>query len=69
MVYMQATTITICCISFTCVCTNITEPDLGMEPGLAHHFFLQILNGVVSPTVNVYTCMYMYMYLYIYISN
>ena len=25
-----------------------TEPDLGMEPGLAHHFFLQLLNGVVS---------------------
>jgi serine/threonine-protein kinase Chk1 len=24
------------------------EPDLGMEPGLAHHFFLQLLNGVVS---------------------
>ncbi|CAI8001946.1 Serine/threonine-protein kinase Chk1 [Geodia barretti] len=22
------------------------EPDLGMEPGLAHHFFLQLLNGV-----------------------
>lgn len=23
------------------------EPDHGMEPGLAHHFFLQLLNGVV----------------------
>lgn len=22
------------------------EPDLGMEPGLAHHFFLQLLDGV-----------------------
>ena len=24
------------------------EPDLGMEPGLAHHFFLQLINGIVS---------------------
>ena len=52
-------------VSVICACTNIAEPDLGMEPGLAHHFFLQILNGVVSPTVNVYTCMYMYLYMYI----
>ena len=22
------------------------EPDHGMEPGLAHHFFLQLLSGV-----------------------
>ena len=24
------------------------EPDHGMEPGLAQHFFLQLMNGVVS---------------------
>ena len=29
--------------SYTCL-----EPDHGMEPGLAQHFFLQLLSGVVS---------------------
>ena len=24
------------------------EPDQGMEPGLAHHFFLQLIAGMVS---------------------
>ena len=24
------------------------EPDKGMEPGLAHHFFLQLMDAVVS---------------------
>lgn len=24
------------------------EPDLGMEPGLAHHFFSQLIAGMVS---------------------
>ena len=35
---------------FTCVncgVLSISEPDLGMEPGLAHHFFKQLLLGVV----------------------
>ena len=30
-----------------CGALPIPEPDLGMEPGLAHHFFKQLLSGVV----------------------
>ena len=37
------------------MCIACVEPDLGMEPGLAHHFFLQLLNGVVSTALSLYT--------------
>ena len=30
------------------LCFCVTEPDHGMEPGLAHHFFLQLMSGMVS---------------------
>jgi len=30
------------------MCFCVTEPDHGMEPGLAHHFFLQLISGMVS---------------------
>ena len=35
-------------VCFVLCLYNNAEPDIGMEPGLAHHFFLQILDGVVS---------------------
>ena len=37
-----------------CLCPH-AEPDLRMEPGQAHHFFLQILSGVVSERVHTNT--------------
>lgn len=44
----------------SCVCVNcgvlpIPEPDLGMEPGLAHHFFKQLLSGVVCLSLECLT--------------
>ena len=31
----------------------LLEPDHGMEPGLAHHFFLQLIAGMVSSVYRV----------------
>ncbi len=38
------------CVACECMFFPLTlsEPDHGMEPGLAQHFFLQIINGLVS---------------------
>ena len=35
------------------LCFCVTEPDHGMEPGLAHHFFLQLMSGMVSVSATV----------------
>ena len=39
------------CELYICFC--VSEPDHGMEPGLAHHFFLQLMSGVVRGRVTV----------------
>ena len=44
---MVASIFKICC----CAVVVGIEPDHGMEPGLAHHFFMQLINGVVSSRI------------------